>query len=318
MEKTISNQIRENLLKRLQCCLNSCCSLDEFTVIYEQFIYFELERSKNPIQKIYTYMELAVAFSDLYKLCIYKRNQNELTVEDYFYLSEIDDINDLEDVIVSASAAPIFLERMIKASLEFNELSFLGKETVMMSLNEDDHNYLSGIANCHEMDKEIYLREIELTDYINHFETEAKRINQEENYYVMADHFTEEICSFLTNLSKYNYENFANNIKDLLIFYYEYGKYTIDHNKQIMQGSEEDIQSIVSLFEKMNIEDIIQESLYNHDLLFCIVDFYLNTYPLKKICYADEQVPYQKVEKYMETITDEKIKQKLDYKKTRI
>jgi hypothetical protein len=315
MKKTYPDQIRENILKTLQNYLSSCYSLEEFTAMYEQGIYFQLDQIKPSLKKIYTYLELAVTFSDLYKILIYKRNQNQLTIEDYFYLSEVDEIIDLDDVIVSVSASPILLERMLKASLEFQELSYLGKETMMMSLSEDDNHYLKGVSPFHEIDQEVYLRKIELTDYINHFKTESYRINQKESYYVMPDHFTEEICSFLTQLSKYNYENFRSNIKDLLIFYYAYGKYTLDFKKQITQGSMEDIQNIVSLFEQMDIEESIQNLLHNHDLLFCIVDFYLNIYPLKTIYYQDEQVSYQTVEEYMKTISDEKIKQKLDDKR---
>jgi hypothetical protein len=262
-------------------------------------------------------MELLVIYSDFYKMLIEKRNQNKLNKEDYFYLQELDEVSNVDDIIIEISAVPSFLEQMLRLSIEFNELSFLGKVNVMNSLSEDDYNFLNSITSIEDINKKTYLRDIELNDYINHIENENKQLTQDE-IYVNTDNFTEEICGFLINLSKYNYENYANNIKDLLIYYYEYAKYTLDNNKQITVGSNEDITSIVSLFEKMDIEFLIEEILYNHDFMFCIVDFYINTFPLNQICYQDENVTYKQIDDYIEANLDENIKQKVNYKKTRI
>lgn len=197
-------------------------------------------------------------------------------------------------------------------------MSFLGKQNIMRNLTEEDNNYLNMINPFHEEEKEAYLREITLDDYIKHIEDKVKKLSLEEDFFVMPENFIEEICGFIKELSKNDYENFANNIKDLLIFYYEYAKYTIDHNKKITQGREDDAKYIVEAFESMSLENLVEEILYNHEFMYCLVDFYVNTYPLKKVIYEDGNVDTKDFEAYVESLDDEKIKQKLKYKKTRI
>ncbi len=315
MNNIFSNQIRESFIKKFD---SSSYSLDEFISTYEQYIYLILDTKEKSLQKIYTYIELIVSFSDLYRILIHKRNQNMLTTEDYFYLSQLEEVIELDDLIPEISSVPSFLEQMLKAMVEFHNMPFLGKVSVMQSLSEEDYDYLNQI--CPILDeKEQYLREITLTDYVEHIENQTDKIILSEEYNVSPDHFVEEICGFMLNLSKYDYENFSNNIKDLLIPYYEYGKYTIDHDKSISQIPKENIEQIVSLFEDSDLENIIQEILYNRDILFALVDFFLNVYKSKKIFYEDGfQVTYQEVENYIENIEDEKVKQKMKYKKTRI
>lgn len=317
MEKNYSKQIRNNFIKKFASS-SFFYSLDEFVNAYEQYIYLILDTDIPSFQKLEINMELVVAFSDLYKILMYKRNQNILTTEDYFYIAELDEVLEQSDLIPEISAVPALLEKSLKAMFEFRNMSFLGKQNIMRNLNADDHNYLSMINPFHEEEKNTYLREITLDDYIKHIESKVGKLSLQNDFSVMPEHFIEEICGFIKDLSKSDYENCANNIKDLLIFYYEYAKYTIDHNKKITQGSEDDNKYIVEAFETMSLENLVEEILYNHDFMYCLVDYYVNTYPLKEVIYEDGNVDTKEVEAYVESIEDEKIKQKLKYKKTRI
>lgn len=83
MNKIYSEQIRNNFIKKFSTS-SSFYSLDEFVRNYEQYVYSILDTHVTSFQMLEINMELVVAFSDLYKILMHKRNQNILTTEDYF------------------------------------------------------------------------------------------------------------------------------------------------------------------------------------------------------------------------------------------
>ncbi len=83
MNKIYSEQIRNNFIKKFASS-SSFYSLDEFVRNYEQYVYSILDTHVTSFQMLEINMELVVAFSDLYKILMHKRNQNILTTEDYF------------------------------------------------------------------------------------------------------------------------------------------------------------------------------------------------------------------------------------------
>ena len=136
MEKNYSKQIRNNFTKKFSSS-SLFYSLDEFISTYEQYIYLILDTDIPSFQKLEINMELVVAFSDLYKILMYKRNQNILTTEDYFYIAELDEVLEQSDLIPEISAVPALLEKSLKAMFEFRNMSFLGKQNVMRNLQKN-------------------------------------------------------------------------------------------------------------------------------------------------------------------------------------
>lgn len=294
-------------------------SFEEFIIDYKQKIYSLLDSKEINVFKLYTYAELMVAYSDFYKLMSLKKKQNIDTIDDYWYLCDIDCISDVDDLKVEISAVPGFLEKILKSMYEFYMLSFLGRSNLFRNLSELEDEYLTTITGFHQYEKEEYKREITLEDYILHFQMKQEVLKSN---HVVGDlninHIIDEICGFITNLSKYDYENYQNNIKDLLIFYYEWVKYDCLHEKNLIDEDIEIKEEFILQFETMTFDDMANSSIYDYNFLFAIVEFYLMNNN-KGIYYEDgRKVEYSEVDKYIDSLEDDKVKEKIKYKKTRI
>ena len=116
-----------------------------------------------------------------------------------------------------------------------------------------------------------------------------------------------------------NIEKYINNIKDLLIFYYEWAKFDVMHEKTLIDEEIEGKEGFVSQFETSDFGEMGHDVLYDSNFLFFLVDFYCIVKENNTIHYKDgREITYCEVEKYVEHIDEEKVKEKMKYKKTRI
>lgn len=313
----IPDMIRENFVSKFS---SSNETLDEFIHMYEQRIYSMLDNKKPSSFKIYTYAEIMVAYSDFFKIMNIRKKQNIANVDDYYYLCSIDCISDTDDLIAEISAVPAFLEKILKSMYEFYMLSYLGKSNAFRSLSESEHEYLSNITQFHQEEAKSYLGEVTLEDYVFHFQMKQKIVDRNNEVSTLyPEHIINEICGFITDLSKYDYENFQNNVKDLLIFYYEWVKYDCMHEKNLVDEDIEIKEDFIQQFESMSFDEMANDILYDQGFLFFLVDFYCMNAKKGGIGYEDGRIiKYSQVEKYIANIEDEKVKEKIKHKKTRI
>lgn len=265
-DKSILNNIRENFVSKFS---SSNLTLDEFICLYESRIYTFLSNKQQVIFIIYTCMELVVAYSDFFKLMSIRKKENIATVDDYYYLCSVDNIHNVDDLIMEISIVPAFLEKILKSMYEFYMLSYLGRSNAYRSLTEDEKIYLSNFSSLFEEEKEFYERDVELEDYLFHYKMKQKIIENDNEISVLnTEHIINEICGYIVNLSKYNYENYINNIKDLLIFYYEWAKFDVMHEKTLIDEEIEGKEEFVSQFETLDFEEMGHDALYDSNFLF--------------------------------------------------
>lgn len=316
-DKSILNNIRENFVSKFS---SSKLTLDEFIREYESRVYAFLGNKKPDIFKIYAYMEILVAYSDFFKLMSIRKKENIATVDDYYYLCSIDNIHNIDDLIMEVFIVPAFLEKILKSMYEFYMLSYLGRSNAYRSLTEDEKIYLSNFSSLFDEEKEFYERDVELEDYLFHYKMKQKIIESNNEISVLdTEHIINEICGYIVNLSKYNYENYVNNIKDLLIFYYEWAKFDVMHEKTLIDEEIEGKEGFVSQFETSDFGEMGHDVLYDSNFLFFLVDFYCIVKENNTIHYKDgREITYCEVEEYVEHIDEEKVKEKMKYKKTRI
>ena len=315
--KFILNNIRENFVAKL---MSSNLTFDQFICEYEDIVYTILLSEEVNILTIYMYMELVVAYSDLFKLISYRKKENMATMDDYYYLKNIDNISNIDDLMSEIVAYPDFLEEILESMYEFYMLFYLGRSNVYHSLSENEMMYLSKLTSFFEEEKEIYTKDMELEDYLFHYKMKQKVFeNDDEVSMLDTTHIIDEICGYITNLSKYNYDNYINNIKDLLIFYYEGVKFDVMHEKNLIHEKADDKKEFVSQFETLNFEEMGQEILYDSDFLFFLVEFYCVVKEHNTLYDEDgRKITYREVEEYVKNIDEEKVKEKMKYKKTRI
>lgn len=315
--KQIPNMIRENFVYKFN---ESGFSINEFIREYEQRIYSMLDGRKLNELKIYTYTELMIAYCDFVKIMSYKKRQNVATLDDYYYLCSMDNIETSEDLLTEISVIPAFLEEILKSMYQFYMMSYLGRSNLFRNLSESENKYLSKITEFHTIEKEEYLDEVKLEDYLSHYKMKLKILENNNDVEILnIEHIIEEIRGFILNLSITNYENYLNNIKDLIIFYYEWTKYDCTHEKNLLEEEISIKEDFVSQFESMTFEEMGNEILCDQDFLFFLIDFYCTNSTKKVMYYEDGRyVEYSEVEKYVENLEDEKVKEKIKYKKTRI
>lgn len=291
-----------------------------FSQIYEATLYERLNLKENHPLKIYTYLEIAVYFCDLYVMLTHKKKENLLTQEDYADFMVIDLITSFEELEEEMMMIPSFLEDCMEKSNEFYQLSFFGKANVFRHLSEEDHTFLSTINPFYLEEKEFYQREITEKDYLYHYETEMHKIQtNEQTAGVVSEHVIEEMIGFLKHLASENYENYMNNVKTFLIYHYEWSKYFVTHKEMMDPTEKETFESAVEIFETYSIPELAEELLYNDNYLFQIVDFYIATYPVaSKYSYSGKKITYEEVKDYVEKNIDEDTLEKVKYKKTRI
>lgn len=306
MKKDMALEIRENFKIKYE---SSNETLDDFIKLYEEQVYTILDNHGISLSKLYLYLELLVAYGDMYKMLAYKNRETMLTEEEYALLDLKKEIEDADDLIATISATPGILNPMFKAMIAFYDLSYLGKYNVINSLSESDNTYLEELILTHAGEKEEYTKEIELLDYVNYFNGETQKAHDT----IDVTHFITGIAGFIKNLAKHNYENYVSNIRGLFAFCYEWGKYFIDHDKACLEGFEE-VEEFIEVFEKYSLLDLEEEASNNDTLLEMLIDFYINMEPMKEMRDTKGNVITLEVAKqYVLTTSAPETKEKLQF-----
>lgn len=325
--KTISDTFRERLKRLVEenfedtetALRNQLFSfyeyIDEVHSYYEKFGDDSLD-----FFRLFLNLEISTYYVDFYMLINHKIKELRLKKEDYSNLDILSSIEDYGDLLATVSADPSFLEKMMKASLEVEELSFLGKVYLYEQLEQEDIEKIISINPVFIEEIERYSREIEPNDYIEHFETELRKCTLSYEVQEMnGDHILTELCGFLKSLSIYDYENYINNLKDMAIFHYEYIKYMRDFHYDFTMYTEEEMDTMITYFESVSIPELASDVLYkeNYGYLKAIVEFYVNVYPRGVTFDMDgREISYEDVCNYIEN--DKKAKEKVKDKNTRI
>ena len=289
---------------------------------YEPYFYQRLDDNSRKYVDLFTTLELLTYYTDCYMVLNAKKKNVSLKTNDYNILTLFEFILDFDDLVAEISATPFLLEEMMKASLEFDSLSFLGKVNLYHYLEEEDKKRLLKMNPTFIEEQDVYSRFIETEDYIKHFEeqqTRYERLMGEEPSQSIKDAIITEICGFLKNLSLYDYENYINNIKDMAIFHYEYLKYAYDSKIELALYHREEMKEVIAYFEEQDMSTLAMDlfSSYNYGYLKEMVWFYLENY--SKGFLEDTtgiKIPYEEVVAYTES--NPKSKEKIKDKKTRI
>ncbi len=325
--KTIAMTFRENLMRKVEE------SFEERKMVLEDLIFSFYENmdalttystylskeQKNSFETL-IYLEMVTYYTDLY--LIINQHQKELCLrkEEYPILDLLSSIETYDDLVATVSSDPSFLEEMMKASLEVQELSFLGKVNLYYKLEQEDIDTLLKINPVFIEEIDMYSREIEPVDYIEHFEIELEKCTTYDVFPNLdGGHILTELCGFIKNLSVIHYENYINNIKDMAIFHYECIKYLKDFHYESSMYTEEEMKSMISYFENVSILELAVDILHkeNYDYLRTIVEFYVQVYPNQKLFDNEgHEISYKDVCRYIGT--NEKAKEKTKEKGNRI
>ena len=314
--------ILEKYRKKLkEIALNGDYDLDCALRDYELSFYQRLDDNSNPYFSFFTTLELLTYYTDFYMVLNAKKKEVALDTKEFELLTLCTDIHDYDDLVAEISATPFLLEEMMKASLKVEGLSFLGKMNLYHYLEEEDKEIILKVNPTFIEEEETYSRFIEPKDYIRHFKEQIQKYERvkEEAPHLVKEAFVTEICGFLKNLSIYDYENYINNMKDMAIFHYEYLKYIHDFKIEIALYDKEEIEEVIQYFEDGDIPTLAADlfSSYNYGYLKEMIWFYLENY--EKGFLEDKQggkITYEEVCAYTEN--NDEIKEKMQYKKTRI
>lgn len=289
----------------------------------QEYVYllYEIESTKfEGPQNFTVHFQQAVmymmGYTDMYLILNHKAKELMLSSEDYYIQGLMDSISDFEDVKIAVSSDPNFLEKMLESILDYKELPFLSRMNLARSLSTSDSEYLSKISPFFKEEQELYTKKVELDDYIKYFNDRTSQL-EDLGTSVLEESILLELAGFLKNLSKFDYNNYMENIKDLLIYYYSWSKFDLNHKNKLIEIDEEEKSIFVSEFENTSFSEIGEIVIHDDDFLRYILEFYIYTKPKDKIYYEDgQEVKYEQVEEYLETLEEPKVKEKLKYKKS--
>lgn len=278
-------------------------------------LYYFLDLPSNDLFNIYATSILMIAYEDMFLLLNHKKKEGILTMKDFYNIYIMDGIEDYTDLKSEVSANPDFFVRLLDSIIEFGTLGLLGKKNLVKTLSDNEKDYLKNISSFHD-EYEKYSEQMDTKEYIEYFGNRAKLLSDDE-YKIDTSNIIEEITGYIINLSKYDYENYANNVKDLLIYYYEWVKYDSTHDFKLFKDAKDDNIIFINAFEETSLEELISDSVSDFDFVWTLVSFYIEGhYTNSKYNCEKELIIYDEVEKYIET--NEDAKEKIKYKKTRI
>lgn len=229
-------------------------------------IYNFFQEPENSVISMYL---LEVAYLDAYKMYSHKQKEclnNDLDENVFGFLIDIESLDDLVELIYND---PIFFEKILYASFEFANLSYLGKSLIMKSLTEDENYHLQDLFPVHNQDIATYDTPIGI-------ETIIKYIYDKNEYQhnIMGIEFKggiiANVLGYIENLIKLDYENAISLILDIGKIDYATSKYLLKEISLSKQATAEDKNLLIDhidLYENYKTADIIAKLFNDQDFL---------------------------------------------------
>ncbi len=281
---------------------NSFLPMDDYL---EELVYniyemddMDLDKTRRvllSLQQAFIYM---IGYTDMYLLMNHKAKELRMKREDYYYKTIMDYIENFDDLKISVSTDQPFFKKLLESIIEYYNLPFLSKMNLAYNIKEEDKQYLSEISVFFKEEQELYTKEVELDDYVKYF---IDKINDiQEDYPIYEEQIVVELVGFLKNLSKFNYANYMDNIKDLLTYYYEWVKYDVGHKNNLLEVKGDYKIEFVSYFENLRMEEMVEMISGDDGFLELLLEFYVTTKPNGKVYYqTGEAVSYEEVKEYI-------------------
>ncbi len=229
-------------------------------------IYNFFQEPENSVISMYL---LEVAYLDAYKMYSHKQKDclNSDSDEDVFgLLTDIENIDDLVTVIYND---PSFFEKILYASFEFANLSYLGKSLIMKSLTEEENYHLQALFPVHNQDVTTYNNPIGI-------ETIIKYVYDKNEYQhnIMGIEFKggiiANVLGYIGNLIKLDSENAITLLLDIGKIDYATSKYLLKEMELSKEATDEDKNLLIDhidLYENYETADIITRLFNDQDFL---------------------------------------------------
>ena len=229
-------------------------------------------------------------FSDLYKSLNLKKRLNILNEEETIIYQILNGYKNLDNFIEDSLNDSGLLCRLVDSTLEFNELSILGKMNLMKSLNNDDILYLKELCPTFEYDIESYDKNLTCEQYYKFF----KNINKyHKNRYIDSIDTIKLITDYINNLGIIRKDEFNEIVKSYYTFYDKTCCYL--DSKGLLSEDEKKTFDTIHEFSVDNIELYIKN---NNRILDILVGFNLfvnstkkdDTYHIDDVSFSEQDV----------------------------
>ena len=269
VNKKIRNMIKDNY-----DILNSITGNSDVSKIILINNIISLKDSDNKEDYIKYYLSVSVLFSDLYKKLNLKKRLNILNEEDIIVFQILNNYNNLDNFINDSSRDIGLLAQLIEATLDFNELSILGKMNLMKSLNEEEVLYLNNICPTFYYDKDSYDKDFSCEQYYKFFKNINK--NHRKNH-INTINSIKLITDYINNLGINRKEEFKKIVKEYYIFYDKVCGYL--NSKYLLDEDEKKTFDIIHDFTVENIDLYVKK---DNKILDVLVSFNIYMNEIKK------------------------------------
>lgn len=285
----VNKKIR-NMIKNDYDILNGLTGNSDFSKIILMNNIIDQRKSECKEDYVRYYTTLSVLFSDLYKSLNLKKRLNILNVEDTIIFQILNGYEDLNTFLDDCLNDPKLLCRLVDSTLEFNELSILGKMNLMKSLNDNDILYLKKLCPTFSYDIKDYDKILTYEQYCKFF----KNINMHhKNNYIDSIDTIKLITDYINNLGIIRKEEFNETVKNYYKFYDKFCYYL--DSKGLLSEDEKKTFDIIHGFSDENIELYIKN---NNRILDILVGFNLfincakkgDKYYVESISFSEEDV----------------------------
>lgn len=260
----IDNWVKDGLISGLSMSESIQKIVDLIYVLYN---YGSIEN-----QVFISYL-LNVAYLDAYKMYSYRQKECVSTDREEDFYGELYDIENYENLFTKVSDDPVFLEKILSSTYEFNSLPSLGKNLIIKALYPNENDWLLENYPLHQQDLDSYKIPITkdmLIDFIKE--------KQQYQHYVMSIDFPEAIiCSltgFLQNLKKLDEENALDLLAEIAKNDYCSSKYLVSK----INKNNEILIDHIDIYENYSSDEILYNLCNNQEFLKDALWMLYNTY----------------------------------------
>ncbi len=266
-----NDQIRDMIKKVIDKYYLKGLSINQGIEKFRYYLY-EVESSNNSQERKTRDNCILCAYLDTLYFTIYKHKMCMMKPDDMDLLNRLCQLHDRNDVLAEVSCDPAFLSTLLLNSYEFSSLTYLGKITLIKSLTDVEHSWLSNKNIMHIIDLNTYGKKITMDDLVLDIKEQLK-VHEKLLDIDFNDGILLNISGFISNLMRFDQANGIDLVLNIGKIDYGVSKY-LEKRGLLDDG----IIDHIDYYENYSSDDIIYRLIYDMSFLQDALSMFMSLY----------------------------------------